>query len=230
MPGLVGLVTAMPRERAEAELKRMVGTLRHEPFYQIGTWCNEAAGVYLGWSGRPGAVADGRPICDEQHGVVLAFAGDDFPPAGTADRVPSYLLRQYQEDQTSPRSPSFPSGLNGRFHGLLVDRRRQTTTIFNDRYGMHRLYYYESKDAFYFAAEAKAILAVRPETRRIDPKGMGEFVSCGCVLENRTLFDGVRVLPSGSRWVFCNRAIVERGTYFDPREWEEQPLLDPEAY
>ena len=35
--------------------------------------------------------------------------------------------------------------------------------LFNDRYGMQRIYYHQSKDAFYFAAEAKAILAVRPE-------------------------------------------------------------------
>ena len=43
--------------------------------------------------------------------------------------------------------------------GLLVDRSEGTTTLFNDRYGIHRLYYHESADAFYFAAEAKAILA-----------------------------------------------------------------------
>ena len=57
--------------------------------------------------------------------------------------------------------------------------------MFNDRYGMHRIYYHEAKEAFYFAAEAKAILAVRPELRRADPRGLGEFVACGCVLDNR---------------------------------------------
>jgi len=34
--------------------------------------------------------------------------------------------------------------------------------LFNDRYGMQRLYYNESREAFYFAAEAKAVLAVCP--------------------------------------------------------------------
>ena len=33
---------------------------------------------------------------------------------------------------------------------------KQTVTLFNDRYGMHRIYYHEAKEAFYFAAEAKA--------------------------------------------------------------------------
>jgi len=63
--------------------------------------------------------------------------------------------------------------LNGRFHGLVVDGARGTVTLFNDRYGLQRIYYHESKDAFYFAAEAKAILKVRPELRGTDPRGSG---------------------------------------------------------
>ena len=47
--------------------------------------------------------------------------------------------------------------------------------LFNDRYGMQRIYCHESKDAFYFAAEAKAILAVRPELRRMDARGLGRI-------------------------------------------------------
>ena len=102
--------------------------------------------------------------------------------------------------------------------------------LFNDRYGMHRIYYHQSKDAFYFAAEAKAILAVRPELRRMDSRGLGEFVSCGAVLENRTLFEGIHVLPPASAWVFRNGSLERKGSYFHPREWEDQETLDPSRY
>jgi len=129
----------------------------------------------------------------------------------------------------SEEDSSFPAGLNGLFHGLLTDRRRGTAMLFNDRYGMHRVYYHESKDAVYFAAEAKAILAVRPELRTPDPKGLGEFVACSCVLEDRTIFKGIHALPAGSAWTFRNGS-VEKNTYFQPREWEEQPPLEPETY
>ena len=37
MPGIVGLITRMPRQRAERELYQMVETLRHESFYVTGT-------------------------------------------------------------------------------------------------------------------------------------------------------------------------------------------------
>ncbi len=235
MPGIVGLVTRMPRELAEPELLRMVAALCHEPFYSTGTWVDESRGVYVGWIVRKDSFSDGMPLRNEEGDVVLVFSGEEFPEPGTARRLkerghrldmagPSYLVHLYEEDR------SFPAGLNGRFHGLLTDGTRGTTTLFNDRYGMHRIYYHESKEAFYFAAEAKAILAVRPELRRADPRALGEFVACGCVLEGRSLFQGVHVLPGGVAWVFRNGSVERKGTYFQPREWEDQALLEPEPY
>ncbi|MBZ5623493.1 MAG: hypothetical protein LAQ69_32935 [Acidobacteriia bacterium] len=226
MPGIVGLITRMPRERAQRELLRMVEALRHESFYRTGTWIDESLGIYVGWAERNDS---GMPLCNEREDRVLVFSGEEFPEPATARRLTSTgkaassLVRMSEED------PSFPAGLNGRFHGLLTDRKRGTATLFNDRYGMHRIYYHESGEAFYFAAEAKAILAVRPELRNIDPQGLGEFVACGCVLENRTIFKGIGVLPPASAWVL-QRGSVERGSYFQPREWEEQAPLEPEPY
>lgn len=165
MPGIVGLISRMPREQAERELLRMVGVLRHESFYVTGTWGEESLGVYVGWVARKNSFSDGMPLRNERGDVILIFSGEEFPEPGTAQRLkergheldlsgPSYLVHLCEE------GCSFPAELNGRFHGLLIDRKRRTALLFNDRYGMHRIYYHESKDAFYFAAEAKAILAV----------------------------------------------------------------------
>lgn len=235
MPGIVGLITAMPRERAERELLRMLESVRHESIYVMGTCVDESLGAYVGWAARKGSFSDGMPLRNERGDVSLVFSGEDFPEPGTARRLkekghaleaagPSYLVGLYEED------PSFPAPLNGRFHGLLMDRTRGTATLFNDRYGMHRIYYHESKEGCYFAAEAKAILAVRPELRRVSPRGLGEFVACGCVLENRTLFEDIHALPPGSAWVFRGGTLERKRTYFQPQEWEEQVPLDPETY
>jgi asparagine synthase (glutamine-hydrolysing) len=134
------------------------------------------------------------------------------------------LVHLYQDD------PAFPAGLNGRFQGLLIDRNQGTATLFNDRYGMHRIYYHESKEAFYFAAEAKAILEIRPELRIADLQALGEFISCGCVLENKTLFQGLQVLPPASKWVLRDGAVERKGSYFQAQEWEDQTPLEPETY
>ncbi len=235
MPGIVGCVTHLPQAYAEAEVRRMVKTLRHEGFYTAGTWTEEAQGVYVGWVTRKGSFCEKMPLKNERGDVVLVFSGEEFPEPGTAQRLkvqgheldadgPSYLVHLYEDD------PSFPARLNGRFHGLLADRRHGNTVLFNDRYGMHRIYYYQSSEAFYFAAEAKAILAVRPELRRMDSRGLAEFVSCGAVLENRTLFEGINVLPPASAWYFRDGSLDRKCAYFHPNEWEDQESLDPEAY
>src|SRR5208283_2797766 len=111
---------------------------------------------------------------------------------------------RYEEEQ------DFPKGLNGRFHGLVADRRNGIAMLFNDRYGLQRIYYHEAEDAFYFAAEAKAILEVRPELRSTDSRGLGEFIVCGCALENRTLLSGTHVLPPGSAWTFRGGALEKK--------------------
>ena len=69
-------------------------------------------------------------------------------------------------------------------------------------------------EAFYFSAEAKAILAVRPELRSVDPRGLGEYIACGCVLENRTLFSGIYALPPGFGLEFSRRRPREESGLF----------------
>jgi asparagine synthase (glutamine-hydrolysing) len=234
LPGIVGLITNRPRASAEQELRVMLDSLCHEPFYASGTWIDAANGIYVGWVARAGSFGDGMPLQNEGGEVTLVFSGEEFPEPGTAAALrarghavqdgASYLVHRYEEE------PDFPKGLNGRFHGLLADRARGTAMLFNDRYGLQRLYYHEAKDAFYFAAEAKAILKVRPELRRTDARALGEFIVCGCVLENRTLFPDIHVLPPGSAWRFRGGALEKKAAYFETREWEEQQPLKAEEY
>lgn len=226
----------MPRQWAEPQLRRMVDVLRHESFYKTGIWIDESLGVYVGWVASENSFSDGMPLLNERGDVCLVFSGEEFPEPGTASRLrqnghdlhgegPSYLVHLYEDH------PSFPANLNGRFHGLLTDRTRARAVLFNDRFGMHRLCYRESNEALYFAAEAKAILAVgSPELRTVDSRSLGEFIACGYVLENRTPFASISLLPPGSAWVFRNGKVERKHSYFQPREWEEQAPLEPEPY
>jgi asparagine synthase (glutamine-hydrolysing) len=235
MPGVVGLITRMPRERAETELRRMMAPLRHESFYEVGTWADESLGVYVGWSVRKGTFCDAMPLLNERGDRVLIFSGEDFAAPDAAAQLrkkghdiatarPSYLVHLSEDDA------AFPASVNGRFHGVLVDKTRGVVKIFNDRYGMHRLYFHEAADTVYFAVEAKAILAARPELRELDPQSLGEWISCGCVLNNRSLFKGIHALPPASVWSFENKALRTKELYFKPSEWETQGVLTDEEY
>ena len=235
MPGIVGIITKQPRAVAEDQLRQMLNTMLHESFYTSGVWSDPSLGVYVGWVARRSSFAAEMPIRNEREDITLVFSGEEFPKAGSRDTLrskghvvaadgPSYLVHRYEEE------PSFPSELNGRFHGLVADKIRGTALLFNDRFGLQRLYCHERDDAFYFAAEAKAILKVRPELRAVDPRGLGEFLACGCVLENRTLFRGIQLLPPGSAWSFRNGALETRKVYFEPKEWEQQEAIGSEEY
>lgn len=233
MPGLVGFQTNMPRGWAEPQLVRMVESLRHEPFYTTGMWIDEAIGLYVGWALRTSVPASRMPLANHRGDVVLFMSAEDLVS------MDQWFYDEKYDGEYGYRSslmhacetdPAFPEGLNGRFHGVVVDRVQGVVKIVNDRYALHRLYYHQSKEAFYFAAEAKAILAVRPELRRLMPRSLGEFITCGCVLQNRTLFEGIHVLPGASKW-FLRKGVLERKEmYFKPQDWEEQEPLSPEKY
>lgn len=212
----------------------MIESLRHENSYVTGTWAEDSLGIYVGWVARKGSFSGEMPLRNECGDSVLVFSGEEFPDASVKEQLKrkghevreggaSYLVHVSEED------PQFPAGLNGRFQGLLIKRHHETATLFNDRYGMHRIYYHQSKDAFYFAAEAKAILAVHPELGSMDPRAAGEFIACGAVLENRTLFKGISVLPPAAAWVFRNNSLERKSSYFHPKEWEEQAKVDSET-
>ena len=236
MPGIVGIVTNRPKAEAERELNQMLETLRHESFYVAGTWSDPSLGVYVGWVCRDGAFAADMPLRNERGDVTLVFSGEEYPEPGKIQALqagghavsssgPSYLVHRYEEEQ------DFPKQLNGRFHGFVADAAHKRSMLFNDRYGLARLYYYEANDGFYFAAEAKAILKVRPETRVADQRGIGEYIVCGCVLENRTLFKDIHVMPPGSAWTFSGGKLEGKTPYFEPSEWEKlQPLKAEEYY
>jgi asparagine synthase (glutamine-hydrolysing) len=235
MPGIAGLISKMPRAQAEQQACAMLKTLVHEPFYVSGAWSDASLGVYAGWVARRGSFAESMPVHNERGDITLIFSGEEFPEPGMhvalkerghsiESTAPSYLVHRYEEE------PDFPRRLNGRFHGLVADRTGRTVLLFNDRYGLQRLYYYEAEDAVYFASEAKAILQVCPKLRGVDPAGLAEFITCGCVLDNRTLFPDLRLLPPGSAWVFREGTLETKGTYFDPKEWEQQESLEAEEY
>jgi asparagine synthase (glutamine-hydrolysing) len=213
----------------------MLKAVDHASEYQTGMWIDRPQGVYLGWTRRKSTPASEMPFHNERNDTALVFCGEEFPEPGIACRLKqkghdfrsddaSYLVHIYEEDA------KFPASLNGRFHGLVVDRQRGLATLFNDRYGMHRLYYHESHEALYFSAEAKAILEVRPDLRTTDPQGLGEFMACGCALENRSIFKGIKVLPPGAAWTFRAGEIERKNEYFRPQEWESLPKLDHNTY
>lgn len=236
MPGICGIITKKRGEGNQSHLQFMLDSMLHEPFYRSGSYSNDGLGIYAGWVCHEGSFSDCMPVWNEKKTVILLFFGENFTDLELFDQLKakhhkfdssnaSYIVHLYEE-----KGIGFLTELNGWFSGLLVDLRSNTAVLFNDRYGMQRIYYYEGKDSFYFSSEAKALLEICPDRREIDPRGLGEYISCDCVLENRTLFRGIHRLPGAAAWIFEGDAVLVKDCYFKSEGWENQPWLEKDFY
>ena len=84
--------------------------------------------------------------------------------------------------------------LNGLFSGLIIDRRRARASLFNDRYGVERVYVHETEHGTYFASEAKALLTLPGVTAAIDPAALQTYLALGYVAAPQSMFRGIRKL------------------------------------
>ena len=86
--------------------------------------------------------------------------------------------------------------LNGMFAIAVWDARRNRLTLARDRYGIKPLYYGVDRGTFLFGSEIKSLLAYAGR-RDVDLLALNEYFSFQNVFSDRTLFDGVKLLPPG---------------------------------
>ncbi|NLH77925.1 MAG: hypothetical protein GX465_12895 [Acidobacteria bacterium] len=228
MPGIMGIIHKGPVDRgARADLEKMVKSALHEPFYASGTFQDESLGLSVGWVGLKGPFSDTIPLWNGTGDVGLVFHGENFssgaPVPAPGDAGP--IVRLYDD-----HGDGFLKTLNGCYSGLLIDRRAKRVILFNDRFGLGRIYVHENDRALYFASEAKALLRVLPELREIDLDGLAELFAYGCPLNGRTLFARIGLLPGGSMWIASPGRPIERDVYFRTEDWAGQPRLDAKSY
>lgn len=228
MPGIAGIIRRHKYAGIATDLRRMLGSMMHETFYTSSQYTNEKIGLYMGCVSHDENLGRQMPLASQDGQRVLIITGEHFPyPDGAAgeETIARELLRVYAESETK-----LLRHLNGWFSGVAIDLRAGTATLFNDRYGMGRIYLHEGEDEFIFSSEAKAILAIRPNLRKIDPAALGEYLRFNCVLGNKSLFDGISLLPSASSWRFAGDATPRKSTYFEFSEWEQQESDKPEKF
>jgi asparagine synthase (glutamine-hydrolysing) len=230
MPGLAGLVSRKPANEARRLVTRMSASMQHEDFHIAGAYAAEDIGVFVGWVALEDSFAHRETLLGQRSDVVILVAGECFFDThcntglvkrgrGERDDKASSLIDLYEKV-----GDRFFEQLNGVFSGVLIDLRRRTAMLFNDRYGMERIYYYEAPEELYFASEAKALLHAIPETRGFDRNGLAEFIQYGCTLGPTTLFHDIKILPAGSVWTLSHHTRHKRH-YFTPTMWESQPPL-----
>ena len=234
MPGILGIISKRQADECQAEVMAMLGAMAHEKFYASGVYFVPELRSYAGWVALDSSFAADQVFFNEAKDVALLLSGEcflDFPiKAALAKRhaigenAGDWLVHLYEES-----GEEIFSQLNGLFSGLLIDRRRSCTFLFNDRYGFDRIYVHETSEEVYFASEVKALLRVLPNSRSFDPDGLVDYLAFGCTIEHRTLFRAIELLPAGTVWKF-EEGLRRKRRYFSLQHWESQPALGPHEF
>jgi asparagine synthase (glutamine-hydrolysing) len=236
VPGLAGIVSKHLLPESKGTLDAMIKCMMHRPFYRSGVSADQQLGLQCGWVSEAGSFADCLPVWNERRDICLFFSGEEFAEQSELDRLrgrghefdgrnASYLVHWYEEEGVK-----FLEKLNGGFSGVILDLREGKVVLFNDRFGLGRMHVHENEDGFYFSSEAKSLLKVLPELRQLDPRSLGEYFSIACILQNRTMFSGIALLPPGSAWTFRPGQPAEKRLYFRVEQWEQQPVLGEAEY
>ena len=86
---------------------------------------------------------------------------------------------------------------NGMFAFAVWDRVERRLFLARDRYGIKPLYYTQQGGTFLFGSEVKAILAHPAYRTELDRQALLEYFTFQNLFTDRTLFEGVRLLPAG---------------------------------
>ncbi len=120
---------------------------------------------------------------------------------------------------------------NGMFAFAVWDKTSRRLFLARDRYGIKPLYYAWHGDTFLFGSEVKAIAAHPAHRTKMDGEALVEYLTFQNFFTDRTLFEGVRLMPAGTfMWVDAER----RTTPAPERYWDfgfvepEQPAADEE--
>jgi asparagine synthase (glutamine-hydrolysing) len=121
---------------------------------------------------------------------------------------------------------------NGMFAFAIWDRSRQELFLARDRYGIKPLYYTLQGQVFLFGSEVKAILANPAYQVTMDLEALLEYFTFQNFFTDKTLFEGVKLLPAGSflRIPLGARAISGPQRYWDYHFAEPESPKQEEEY
>jgi asparagine synthase (glutamine-hydrolysing) len=106
--------------------------------------------------------------------------------------------------------------LNGIFAFGIWDSGAGELFLARDRFGAKPLYVISDANGVLFGSEVKALLAYRGSGASLSLPALAEYMTFQNLFGQRTLFEGVDMLPAGTCMRVSSDGGISRRTYFDP--------------
>ncbi|MBC2722397.1 MAG: hypothetical protein HGJ97_06905, partial [Desulfosporosinus sp.] len=125
-----------------------------------------------------------RVAADQENQVTLILHGEVYN--NTEDDQSQFLKKQYLK-----RGESFSRDINGSFAILVIDKRNDVILLITDRVNSRKVFSSNYKGNYWLSTS----LNLHPTTDvDLDIVGVASYLANGVINNDRTLFDGVRIL------------------------------------
>lgn len=241
MCGVAGLIRFGGAPVAADTLKSMGDAIAHRGPDGEGVWVRGSVGL----AHRRLSIIDlsdaaSQPMVSSDGRSVLAYNGEiyNYRELRVELEKCGYRFRSASDTEVVLNA-LIEWGANAlyRFNGMFAlawwDQNRQTMLLARDRYGIKPLYYAACEHELAFGSEQKAITALPGFRRRLDHHALIEYFTFQNIFTDRTLLQGVRILPAGH----FLEVIPERGAssvkltqYWDFDFREPSRVMDDREY
>lgn len=163
-----------------------------------------------------------QPMQTSDGKVQIVFNGEIYNHADIRAQLEGKYTFQTDHSDTETIlyaykewGPDCVHRLRGMFAIALWDEDKDSLWLFRDRTGMKPLYYTVHKGRLLFASEIKSFLADPDFPRRINERGLYDYLSFLTVPAPHTMFEGVYKLPAGHMMKVQNGHLSEPARYWD---------------
>ena len=232
MCGITGLLNTDAAPAAPVIVQNMTAALHHRGPDSDGIWTDGP----LGFGHRRLSIIDlssaaRQPMSTPDGRYTLTYNGEvyNFRELRTQLEALGHQFRSSSDTEVVLASlAEWGSDALDRFNGMfafaLWDAERRQLLLARDRYGIKPLYYTMVGSHFLFASEVKALIAHPAYTPKMDVAGLVEYFTFQNFFTDRTLFDGVRLLPAGATL----RVNVEPRNSLTPTHYWDYSFHEPE--
>ena len=204
MCGITGIFNVNGSPVSVSVLKRMTDAVQHRGPDGEGVWTSS----FVGFGHRRLAIIDLSPLNHQpmqasDGSVMLVYNGEiyNFQNLRVELEAKGYQFRSAGDTEVLLNAylawgDECVNHFNGMFAFAIWDHRRHRLFIARDRYGIKPLYYHFAGGTLLFASEVKSFLSHPGFSPRVDLAALNEYFSFQNIFTDRTLFDGVRLLPA----------------------------------
>jgi asparagine synthase (glutamine-hydrolysing) len=240
MCGIAGIFNLDGQPASPVLLRRMTDAIAHRGPDGEGSYTDR----FIGLGHRRLAIIDlspagHQPMVSRDQQVVLSYNGEiyNFQELRVELEAKGYQFHSKTDTEVVLNAwvewgADCVTRFNGMFAFAIWDKRQQTLFLVRDRYGIKPLYYASWGQTFLFGSEQKAILAHPAARRDLDKKALLEYFTFQNIFTDRTLLEGVKLLPPASvaRIPLGSDGTPQITRYWDYRFREPENQADPREY